>query len=323
MSETTMPFDHFDRFFTFAATGFALLLAGGLNLALGRQGGRVWLRLLATVVVCSAVVGGLFTFARPEVVTRTAGVMFGVLAVAALVGSGWLSQQVAALVSFFRQPTPRWGLVTFGGLLALVGSGLAFDRADQASIDQQMHDLELTMGRPPSQSTDRGQATTDRGTLIVLSEPVSPRAEDELLGAEHKTLREGRFNEQIIRRAGPTDYSNCHGWVFTGGKFLLSPDAVEAIVKENGYRETHEPQAGDLVVYRQNGTVAHTAIVRYVTEGQPVLVEGKWGSMGVFLHPADKSPYGSEYTFYRSGRNSHLLVGLGGSPGPEITTTTE
>ena len=91
---------------------------------------------------------------------------------------------------------------------------------------------------------------------------------------------------------------------------------MEAIVKENGYHETYEPQPGDLVVYRQAGKVAHTAIVRYVSEGQPVLVEGKWGTMGVFLHPADKSFYGSEYTFYRSGRTGHLLVGVGGSPGP-------
>jgi hypothetical protein len=52
--------------------------------------------------------------------------------------------------------------------------------------------------------------------------------------------------------------------------------------------------------------------VRYVTEGQPILVEGKWGALGVLLHPVEKSMYGSEYTFYRSGRAGHLLVGVGG-----------
>ena len=74
--------------------------------------------------------------------------------------------------------------------------------------------------------------------------------------------------------------------------------------------------SGDLVVYRQGSTISHTAVVRYVTEGQPVLVEGKWGTLGVYLHPADKSFYGTEFTFHRSGRSGHLLVGMGGSPGP-------
>jgi hypothetical protein len=49
-----------------------------------------------------------------------------------------------------------------------------------------------------------------------------------------------------------------------------------------------------------------------VAEGQPVLVESKWGNLGVFLHPADKTPYGTEFTFYRSARSGHLLVGVGG-----------
>ena len=49
------------------------------------------------------------------------------------------------------------------------------------------------------------------------------------------------------------------------------------------------------------------------------MVEGKWGAMGVFLHQADKSFYGTDIAFYRSARTGHLLVGLGGSPGPALT----
>src|SRR5207245_249118 len=97
--------------------------------------------------------------------------------------------------------------------------------------------------------------------------------------------------------------SNCHGWVFTGGRFIVPGSQVDLVLKENGYQEVHEPHPGDVAVYRQGSAVLHTALVRYVTEGQPVLVEGKWGSLGVFLHPADKSPYGPDYTFYRSARH--------------------
>lgn len=128
-------------------------------------------------------------------------------------------------------------------------------------------------------------------------------------------LEGGKHEHYVIRLGPPDERANCHGWVFTGGRYLLGPDDVELILKENGYAEVSEPQPGDLVVYRQGGTVAHTAVVRYVTEGQPVLVAGKWGALGVFLHAADKSCYGTEYTFHRSTRRGHLLVGLGGEPG--------
>ena len=51
------------------------------------------------------------------------------------------------------------------------------------------------------------------------------------------------------------------------------------------------------------------------SDHQPVMVEGKWGAMGTFLHPADKSIYGAEYAFYRSARGGHLLAGIGGPAG--------
>ena len=92
--------------------------------------------------------------------------------------------------------------------------------------------------------------------------------------------------------------------------YLLGPEDVELILKENGYHEVMEPQPGDVVIYRGGTEILHTAVVRYVAEGQPVLVEGKWGPLGVYLHPADKSTYGTDYTFYRSERPGHLIAGL-------------
>ena len=54
--------------------------------------------------------------------------------------------------------------------------------------------------------------------------------------------------------------------------------------------------------------MAHTAIVRYVSEGMPVLVEGKWGALGVYLHAVEESCYGRNYMFYRSSRKGHQLT---------------
>jgi len=316
-----MSVEYFDRFFTFAAAGLGLCLAGGLNLALGRGGRRVWFRVVVTLVVCGLVVAGLAALTRPELALRSGAVLVGALLLATTFGSAWFGRQLASVLGAFRKPGVRWGLVTLGGLGIALASCFAFDQADEVALTEGMHSLEMALERVPSQPTDRGSATSDRGNRIVLKEAIDPRDDGTLRGTEEKTLRDATFRDQLIRRSGPTDHSNCHGWVFTGGKFLLSPDDVEQILKENGYQETQEPRAGDLVVYRQNGAVTHTAIVRYVTEGQPVLVEGKWGAMGVFLHPADKSFYGTDFTFHRSARNGHLLVGLGGSPAPAAETT--
>jgi hypothetical protein len=308
-----MTFDHYDRFFYTFAAGLGLLVAGGLNLALGR---RTRLQAVATLGVCGAVLAALGALTRPELAARAAYVLGGVMLVALLLGSGWVSRKLTALVEVFRRPAARWGLVALGGLVTLVASGFAFERDEQVQTDSGTAELELMVGKPPSQPSERGNATTDRGNRVVLREPVASRDSGELAGPEAKVLQNARLADQIIRRGGPTDESNCHGWVFTGGKFHLGPDDVELILRENGYQEVTEPQPGDVVVYRDSGAISHTAVVRYVAEGQPAMVEGKWGTMGVFLHPADKSTYGTEYTFHRSGRKGHLLVGLGGSPGP-------
>jgi hypothetical protein len=317
-----MSLEYFDRFFTFTAIGLGLFLAGGLNLAFGRSGRHVWFRAAVTLAVCVLAVAGLSALTRPALAVRTGGILFGVLAVAAVLGSAWFSRQLSALVAAFRAPALRWGFVALGGLGVLLTGVVAFEKNDEVATEQQMKDLELVLGKPNTQPSEKARATTDRGTALVLREPVTPRGPNELSASEDKVLRDANVRNLVIRRTAPNDASNCHGWVFTGGKFYLSPDDVEAILKENGYQEVHQPLPGDLIVYRQGGAVSHTAIVRYVTEGRQPFVEGKWGSLGVYEHLANESCYGTEYTFHRSGRTGHLLVGLGGSPGPETTTAT-
>ena len=113
-----------------------------------------------------------------------------------------------------------------------------------------------------------------------------------------------------------SETSPYHGWVFTGGRFWVSGTEVDRILTENLYQPVTTPRPGDIVVYRMGTSVAHTGIVRYVTESLPVLVEGKWGCTGVYLHPVDKSIYGTSFTYYRSPRTGHLLAGIESSEGP-------
>ena len=65
------------------------------------------------------------------------------------------------------------------------------------------------------------------------------------------------------------------------------------------------------MVYRRGRSFAHVGIVRYRTAGLPVMVEGKWGFGGVYLHPVERAVYGTAFGYCRSPRRGQLLNGLG------------
>ena len=102
--------------------------------------------------------------------------------------------------------------------------------------------------------------------------------------------------------------SNCHGWVFTGGRFCLSAADVVAILRDNAYTRIEHPRPQDLIIYRdEQGLPVHTGIVKAVGEGGFVLVESKWGQLQVFWHLPDDQRYSDRYDYWRSDRSGHLL----------------
>jgi len=309
-----MPVDHFSRCFPTTCAGFGLLLAGGVNLLLIYRG--LLLRAVATLVALGVAVmaAAAAAIGQADVTTVTVRLLAIGLIPFLILGSRRIISGVSVAVVSVHRPVIRFSLLAFVGVATMVGSIVAYERADEVGNDDSRSELELLRGRLATTPSKRGLATTDLGTKIILQESVGVNEEGgpDLTGAEERILRKTHLDEDVIRRGAADDRSNCHGWVFTGGRFLLSADDVELILKENGYQECPVPRPGDLVVYRQAGAIMHTAIVRYVTEGQPVLVEGKWGELGVFLHAVDKSVYGTKYAFYRSARIGHLLAGAGG-----------
>ena len=308
-----MSEDYFQRLFPAVCAGLGLFLAGAANLLLMRRG--FWVRVVATLVAAGVGLGAAAALEQPGATAGAARLMAFGLVLCVVLASRRVIGGLAAVVTAMNRPAVRYGLLTVAGVGTAIGAIFVCERADNAAIDAVMADIELLEGRNPAVTTERVKATTDRGTRINVQEPIASREPDELNRAEEKSLRNAHLDEQVIRRGPADDHSNCHGWVFTGGRFLLGGDFVNLILKENGYQEVYESHPGDLVVYRHEAQVLHTAVVRYVAEGQPVLVESKWGNLGVFLHPADKCPYGTEYTFYRSPRPGHLLAGIGG-PAP-------
>lgn len=305
-----MNAEQFNQFFVFAGAGLALCAAGGVNLALRNRGA---LRAVLSVGACAAVAGGLALIVGNAAALKAGGLALTVLGAFAVLGSDWLARRTVATGAALRKPGARWGLATATGLLLAIGAGVAFERADEAAMNETSRELELFTGRPQSHPVAGVRLATDLGSTVTAREPNEVRETAALTEPELRLLANGKHHDNVIRLGPADERSNCHGWVFTGGKFILSPDDVELILKENGYDPIAVPQAGDVVIYRNNGAVSHTAVVRYVTPGQPVLVAGKWGVLGVFLHPVEKSCYGTEFTYYRSTRSGHVVAGANGT----------
>src|SRR5262249_1057001 len=113
---------------------------------------------------------------------------------------------------------------------------------------------------------------------------------------------------QIIRLADPNSAANCHGWVFTGGKYGIRDPEVERILLDNGYAEFAAPREGDLAIYRSGNKITHSGIVRIADKSTPILIESKWGPFGVYLHGVEKQPFAGQCIFYRSSRSGHVLT---------------
>lgn len=289
--------DDIARLSALLAAGIGLVAAAVGNLLVGRAGG--WRRAAATAVpaglaaaLVTAMGGG------PAGVGTAAGVFAAGVLLVAVLGSDWL-----------RRAAVRWGLAASAGVGAVAWA--------LASADGGPAELELLAGQvagPPPTAAVATSATTDRGTPVPLAEPVAPRTAAEMRVYEDDAILTPRRGG-CIRRQPADDRANCHGWVFTGGRYWMSGAAVATVLAENGYAPTTDPRPGDLIVYRTGAELTHSGIVRYTAPGMPVMVEGKWGSAGVYLHPVDDSMYGSDYTYYRAARDGHLLAGLGG-PSP-------
>lgn len=286
------------------AAGVGMLLGAASNLLLARF--RPSIRTTAAAAVCALSGAAAWVAAGSERAGWVAAGAAAAALLAAAVGPG-----LAAAVA--RRPSVRWGGMAAAGFAVAVGAVAWFDYETDAAADRASLDLVLLAEKPPTRPA-AARVVTDRGTAVAVMEATDPRARSEMAALEERFLDASAVRDRVIRRQPADDRSNCHGWVFTGGRFWVGGTEVEQILSENGYTAVTTPHPGDLVVYRKEGAVVHTAVVRYVTPGMPVLVEGKWGTTGVYLHDVDASSYGTGYTYYHADRASHVLAGLDSAP---------
>jgi hypothetical protein len=228
----------------------------------------------------------------------------------------------AAFVWFVRSPAAAqagaWLLRprVAGTATAAIGIGLIaictyhFDYSANAESERTLAFLEQTSGWHPPLESAPVACQTDAGTPVPVYSAAVQRPRDQLLRDEKNILSGFEWENRVIHRSPADDGSNCHGWVFTGGKYWVVGSDVMTIVRQNGYRPVRYPLPGDLVVYkREDESVSHTGIVRSV--GAVTMVESKWGWMGVYLHAVESSCYGTRYTFYHNPtRSGHQFAQL-------------
>jgi hypothetical protein len=304
---------------TLLACGLGLLVAGAGNAVLPSS--RRWIRtfVLALGAVVTFVVSGL---AWAAVAVGVAAGTCVLLTRAA--GPSRAASRIPALAGLLRRPRSCWGVVGVAGC-ALAAFGA--ERVLQAGAVGEFRptDWQEAIGAMPDLvDADDVAVKTDGGTPMRLMRPKDPRTPERLFQLQDKILRKD-LQRGRISRSGPADLqSNCFGWVFTGGRYWLFDEDVEQILKENRYSPVTAAAVGDVAIYRDvNDVISHVAIVRAARDDGTVLVEGKIGWMGVFVHRVQDSDYGQRYTFYRSPRRGHLLQGFGGDrPGGDAVRST-
>ncbi|MBN9522993.1 hypothetical protein J0H58_31520 [bacterium] len=285
------------------AAGIGMLLIGAANLVLGRA--AWWVRAAAASGACAAAGVGAWFVTDSD---GAAGFAAAVSAAGLLAAAG-ARRAAAGFAAAATRPAVRWGALAGTGLAVAIGVVVWHEISFDAATDRSVAELSIVSEKPPTRPAVT-RPTTDRGTPVSVMEATDPRARAAMAAVEARLLDNHAVRSQLIRRQPGDDRSNCHGWVFTGGRYWVGGGEVDTILSDNGYRPVADPRPGDLAVYRADRAVSHTAVVRYVTPGLPVLVEGKWGAIGVYLHPAEASVYGTDFTYYRADRPSHVLAGL-------------
>jgi hypothetical protein len=250
----------------------------------------------------------------PDAAGTLAGWCAALLVLTSLSRIGTLRRTAAALGRALRKPRVAWSAVAFVGLAAMGEEIIRFERIQESEIGRNEAWMKVQSEENPYIADESRVAKTDRGSGIHLMASAEPLSAEQLGDREGQTILTSPVAEYIIRRGPADDSSNCHGWVFTGGKFAILGREVDTILAENQYEPVTEPLPGDICLYRSDAhSVLHTAIVRSVLEDGTILVEGKWGRLGVFLHPVDKCLYGTHTTYHRTDRGTHILRSIPGS----------
>jgi hypothetical protein len=309
---------------------FALVCLGGGGLLLSLGIGLVAPARKAAALVAQALLGlmavaaGSFAvfagaFGQGVALWGSAAALCALYFLFVIVPSPSCAAWVAAAVGVARQPRGRlaamlalWVFCPFAALTlvwcdidgpnSISNSELAARVcSDDTHRTLQPHDQ-------PKLSTDRGNLVT---TLFDLPQ-VQLGVTLEVLESQQLAIDNGSLSGNLIHLPLGWQNCNCHGFVFTGGRYAIGGGDVDRIITDNGYQPVGNVVPGDVAVYRDAaGQVTHTGLVCGTASDGVILIESKWGRFGRFIHRHDHHPYANGISmFYRSPRPGHLLQGI-------------
>ncbi len=204
--------------------------------------------------------------------------------------------------AMIRRSVHSWAMI----LIAMGMTGWSYHRVSVRSMNFNLVGLEDVLpGAVQVNSLALG--VTDDGTVVPLYglSASEEMFEEYLLSSEEKFKS---FNHVGIHREQADRMSNCHGWVFTNGQFLLKGRDVDRILCDNRYVVVVDPQPDDVVIYRDDlGRILHTALVQGVLRDGTIITESKWGIDQRFLHLPVDQPYSQTFQYYRTKRPNHLI----------------
>lgn len=129
-----------------------------------------------------------------------------------------------------------------------------------------------------------------------------------LEAGERQFLKNTQFDRVAKTRLfEPSGMSNCHGWIFAGGKFAIANELVPLILQDNEYAAVQSPLDGDVAIIHKDRDIIHSGIVRRSVRGEQFM-ESKWGPLSVYLHAPEAHPFSGNTAFYRSPRTGHRLT---------------
>ena len=200
---------------------------------------------------------------------------------------------VALLYTRGRKLAPQ-PVAWLGVALTLAATAWSSHRYTAGNLKIEMEKATYFVGNGEIKAVGEYVAVTDRGRELNL---------------RRWTPTEGSRTAAPLQAFAENSPANCHGWVFTAGKYYLECDDVERILEDNGYEFCQSPLPGDLIVYRNpRGGISHTGLVQAVYLGGMVVIDSKWGLGGRFIHGPEQQPYGNRYGYFRSARQGHALA---------------
>jgi hypothetical protein len=265
-----------------------------------------WFNLfLAALVVAVLVVDGLYLINLPERRALNASLRIGIVGVTILFS---LFQIRLACVGEFA--TNRRRIVSSFVLLVIYGSlaGWSSHRFYTTIVPPEAY-APPVMALPGTHvKSNRYVGMTDKGREIPLYRWQAETNKDPEVIRSMMNLLIGSM-PTVIQREGPDQRSNCHGWVFMAGRFLLTGNHVAQILEDNNYQAVSTPAPGDVVIYRNEmNEIVHTGLVAGILADQTIMIESKWSVGSRFLHAPDAQPYSARYTYYRTARPSNSLA---------------